>query len=149
MVVSNDQYLSNSLEYVYKPEIGQRTKFTANTGSYTMTTGNSNLDGSTGTFYTILSCSSTNGTKIKTITIKAATTLTKGMVRLFINDNATVPFLISEIEIPARSQETIQESFAISLDVDFILKNGWDLNATTENTESIVVWAEGLDLSYP
>lgn len=149
MVRSNEEYLSNSLEYVYKPEIGQRTKYTASTGSYNMVTANTNLDGTSGTFYTILECSVANGTLIKTITIKAATTLTKGMVRLFINDNATNPFLIAEVEIPARSQGSIQESFAVSLEVDFMLKNGWALNATTENAESIFVWAEGLDLTYP
>ncbi len=67
---TNGRYLSNSLTYVYRPEIGQRTKYTANTGTTIMSTANSNLDG-TGTLYTDLTAgSSAYGTLIKTIRVK-------------------------------------------------------------------------------
>ena len=148
MVRSNEEYLSNSLEYVYKPEIGQRTQYTANTGIAYMTAANANLDG-TGTTYQVYRGLLTNGSLIKTITIKAEVTLAKGMVRLFAFDNASTTILISEIEIPARSQTGTQATYAISLEVDFMLKYGWDLLASTEYANAIVVTAEGLDISFP
>lgn len=147
MVRSNEEYLSNSLEYVYKPEIGQRTKYTASTGIAYLTAANANLDG-TGTTYTVIASAVANGTLIKTITVKAEVTFVKGMVRLFMFDGTTAR-LISEIEIPARSQTSIQSTYAISLDVDFMLANGWRILASTEYAQATIVIAEGLDISFP
>ena len=144
-------YFSNSLTYVYKSEIGQRTKYAALTGTTVMSTANSNLTGS-GTLYTVLTAGATNGTRIKTITIKGATTLTRGMVRLYIVDTAGNPNtdIVAEIEIPAVSQNGIQGSFAISLEVDFFLEYNYTLKASIENgSEDTVVIAEGVDMSYP
>lgn len=147
MVTSNDQYLSNSLEYVYQSEIGQRTKYTANTGTVLMTAANSNLDG-TGTLYTVLA-GSDNGTLVKNLTIKGAALLSKGMVRFYIEKFGGTTALISEIEIPSRDLSAIQQSFAVSIDVDFFLQNRDTLKASTENAEAIVITAEGLDITYP
>lgn len=147
MVRSNEEYLSNSLEYVYKSEIGQRIKYTANTGVAIMTTANANLDG-TGTISRVLTSAGANGTIVKTITLKGVVSVTRGMVRLYINPTST-PWLISEIEIPAVAQDAIQKTFALSLEVDFLLENGWSLEASTQNAESMTVTAEGLDISFP
>ncbi len=73
------------------------TQFTANTGFAVIDTANTNLDG-TGTIGSVITGAS-NGTLIKTITVKALDNTTNGMVRLFIY-NGTNKRLISEIEIP-------------------------------------------------
>lgn len=148
MVLRNEDYLSNSLTYVYKPEIGQRTKYTANTGTARIATANNRLDG-TGAVSTVITSAAANGTLIKTVTIKAEVAMTKGMVRLFLIDTTPTTTLVAEIEIPARSLTGTQESFALSLEVDFMLKNGWSLAASTENAEASIVTAEGLDISFP
>lgn len=144
----NKLYTSNILQYVYKEEIAQRAKYTSNTGTANLTVANTNLDG-TGTIYHVVTSAVANGTLIKSITIKAATTFSKGIVRIFLDDNATTPILVSEIEIPERSQGSIQESFSISLEVNYFLKNGWALAASTQLAQSTIVTAEGLDISFP
>jgi hypothetical protein len=148
MVRTNEEYLSNSLTYVYQPEIGQRTKYTTQTGQGVVSTANANLDG-TGTLATVVQAASTNGALIKTITLKARVTTTRGMVRLYIEDGAANKDIIAEIEIPACNQVTTQESFAISMNVDYMLKYQYYLKASTENAQRVVVTAETLDLSFP
>ena len=143
----NKEYVSNSLEYVYKPMIGQRTKWTAQTASAEMSTANSNLNGS-GTLYTLLT-GGTRGTYIKTITVKAIKLVTRGMVRIYV-DSGLPTDIISEIEIPPRSVDPSQETFAISIEVDFMLEQDWILKASIENgSENTMIFAEGLDISYP
>lgn len=149
MVTKNSEYLSNSLTYVYKSEIGERVNYTALTGMTEMSVANSNLDG-TGTIYTVLTSASTDGTLIKNITLKGIATQTKGMVRLYIQPDGGSNDLVAEIEIPARSQASIQETFAISIDVDFMLEYEYKLNASMENgSENMVIIAEGLDIAFP
>ena len=152
MVRSNEQYLSNSLTYVYKPEIGQRIKYTANTGTTTLITANSNLDG-TGTLYTALTAgnSSTNGTLIKTITIKGTKTTTRGMVRLYLkNSGLGSTSIITEIEIPAVVQVGIQETYEIGYEVDFMITKQWLLQASIQNgSEDMVIITQGLDITFP
>lgn len=149
--IPNSLYLSNSLQYVYKSQIGERAKYTANTGMAEMSVANSNLDGS-GTLYTVLQSNSLNGTLIETITLKGLKSMTRGMVRLYIETNDATPLIdiVSEIEIPAISQNSIQESFAISIAVDFMLQYQYKLRASMQNgSENMVVIAEGLGISYP
>lgn len=148
MVPSNDEYLSNSLTYVYKPQIGQRTKYTANTGTIVTNTANSNLDG-TGTLYTVMQSGTANGTLIKTITLKAQGTTTRGMIRLYVEDGSGNIDIIAEVEVPAVSQASGQQTWAISMEVDYMLKYQYYLKASTQNTLKVTVVAEGLDITFP
>lgn len=143
----NSRYLSNCLGYVYQPEIGERTKLTAKTSNSKMTTANTNLDGS-GTFYEIFTSSNSKGSLVKNITIKGEVALSRGMVRFFMGDAETKD-IINEVEIPAREINSKQESFAISIDVGFMVALDVSLYATTENAEAIIVSVEAVDIGYP
>lgn len=149
MINSNDQYLSNSLQYVFKSEIGQRANYTVNTGTVVISTANSNLDG-TGTTGIIISGTGTNGTIVKTITIKAIGTTTRGMVRIF-NENRVTGDIdcIAEVEIPAIIPSSVDEAFYTCLEVDFHLTGSHRFRASTQNAESFIVSGEGLNLDYP
>lgn len=121
------------------------TQYTMNTGMVRISTANSNLDG-TGTLGTVLTAA-VNGTFIKTVTIKAQTNTTQGMVRLFIYDGTNTK-LISEIEIPAVTKSTTVPSFEKQITVNITLKSGYILKASTEKPETFIVIAEGQDWVY-
>lgn len=84
------------------------TQYTANTGCVTISTANSNLDG-TGTLGTVLTGAS-NGTLIKSIIVKAQTNTTQGMIRLFVNGGGATE-LIAEIEVPAVTKSSTDPSY--------------------------------------
>ena len=140
MIDSNSKYLSNALPYVFESQIGQRVKYTANTGVGLLSTANSNLDGS-GTLVTILTASA-NGTLIRSITIEAAQSTTRGMVRLFSNTD-----LIAEYNIPAQIVGSTDKAYRIEVKTDFFIST--TLKASTQNGENFVVTAEGDDVTYP
>ena len=121
------------------------TQFTANTGLVTISTANSNLDG-TGTLGTILT-GAANGTLIKSITIKAHGTTTQGMVRLFIY-NGTITKLFREILVPAITPAATTRAFETYLSINYALQSGDILYASTQNAETFGVIAEGLDFAY-
>lgn len=148
MVRTNEQYLSNSLQYVYQSEIGERVNYTDNTGTTIISTANSNLDG-TGTLATVITGAS-NGTLIRSITIKAIVTTTKGMVRLYIEDSgASFTDLVMEVEIPAVVKSQLDQAFSVCMAVDFMLPSTYKLRASTQNAESFIVTAEGSDMTFP
>ncbi len=146
-VGNNKVFTSNSLTYVFKPEIGQRVKYTANTTSTKLSTANTNMDG-TGTTYSLITGATTYGTLIKTITIKGEQSLSRGMVRFFLKTESTYS-IVNEIEIPAIQETQDQSTFALSLKVGFRLEASWELVATTQIGNNIIVTVEGLDISYP
>jgi len=121
------------------------TQYTMNTGQVTISTANSNLDG-TGTLGTVLTAAS-NGTLIKTVTVKAIVSTTQGMVRLFIYDGTNTK-LILEVEIPAVTKSFNDPAFETTVPLNFSLKSGWILKASTEKGESFNVIAEGQNWTY-
>lgn len=122
------------------------TLYTANTGLATISTANSNLDG-TGTLGTILTAAS-NGTNVKSVTIKAVgSTTSQGMVRLFVDEGAGAK-LIAEIEIPIVTQSSADEGFEIYLPLDLDLQSGAILKASTQVANTFNIIAEGLDWAY-
>lgn len=126
------------------------TKFTGNTGIKTISTANSNLNG-TGTIYTVLTAAS-NGTTIQSVVIKAQVTTSQGMVRLFLYDGDSITMLLKEIPVPAVTKSGTAHSFSHKVDFNgkgFALTSGYSLKATTENGESFNIIAEGLDWTYP
>ena len=143
---------AEGLDWTYYGSIRpESTKYAANTGMATISTANSNIDGSTGTYYTILTAAN-NGTVLQSITIKAQVTTTPGMIRFFINDGGGNTNLLTEVFVPAVVKSGTAHSFSSRIDFggkDFALKSGWSLKASTENGETFNVIAEGLDWAYP
>lgn len=127
--------------------MAEETQYTAKTGIVQISTANSNLDG-TGTLGNVIT-GAAYGTLIKTISIKAIVTTTKGMVRLFVeNATRTETRLIREIEIPAITQASIRPTFEVMLPFNFTLATGYTLKASTQNAQTFNVFAEGLDWTY-
>ncbi len=126
--------------------MAEETQYTANTGFVTLTTANPNLDG-TGALGTVLTAGS-NGTLIKTITVTSNGDCTQGMIRLFIYDGSNNR-LFKEIEVRATDASNINPRFEVHIPMDFTLKAGYVLKASTENDGSdFNVIAEGLDWEY-
>lgn len=121
------------------------TQYTPNTGMVQISTANTNLDGS-GTLGTVLTAAS-NGTLVKTVIIKAITNTTQGMVRLFIYDGSNTK-LLREVEIPAITKSASEPAFGVTIPLNFTLKSGWILKASTENAETFNVIAEGQNWTY-
>jgi len=112
----------------------------------TISTANTNLDG-TGTLGTVLTAAS-NGTIIKTVTIKAQVSTTQGVVRLFVYDGTNTK-LIAEVLIPAVTKSgTTDPAFETTIPLDFYLKASWVLKASTQNAEAFNVIAEGMNWAY-
>lgn len=126
--------------------MAEETQYTANTGMVTISTANSNLDGS-GTISAAIITGASNGTLIKTVTVKAQGNTTQGMVRLFIYDGTNTK-LVAEIETPAVTKSATDPSFEIIIPVDFALKVNWSLKASTEKGETFNVIAEGMNWAY-
>ncbi len=124
--------------------MAKETQYTANTAMATIDTQNTNMDG-TGAV-TVLTGAS-NGTLIKTVKIKAQGNTTPGMVRLFVYEGANTK-IIAEVEIPAVTRSSRDTSFEETIPLDYYLESGGILKATTQNSETFNVIAEGLNWAY-
>ena len=129
------------------------TQYTAKTGMVKISAANTSLTGSgtVGTdIYTVITGAS-NGTLIKNVIIKAtgtgATSTTLGMVRLFVYDGSNTR-LLTEVLVPAMGQSSTDRTFEAVLPLNFKLKSGHVLRATTQNAQAFNVIAEGLDFAY-
>lgn len=125
--------------------MAEETQYTANTGVVTISTANAGRDGS-GTLGTVLTAAA-NGTLIKTVTIKAIVSTTHGMIRLFVYDGRNTR-LLREIEVLPVTKSSITPAFEAKVDLNFVLKSGWILRASTQNAESFNIIAEGMDWTY-
>lgn len=129
--------------------IGERAKYTAVTGQVTISTANSNLDG-TGTLGTVITAPKgalDEGLLIKTITIKSQVNTTQGMVRIFIYNGTTT--LLLEVEVPAVTKSATANSFVKVINLNYYLEAGSVIKASTEQAETFSVIAEGLNWEYP
>ncbi|HWY13298.1 MAG TPA: hypothetical protein VN026_18345 [Bacteroidia bacterium] len=132
------------------------TKYTANTGINSVSTANTNLDG-TGTLATILTAGASatyNGCLIESVTVKSTafatgTTTTPGMVRLFLYDGVSVTRLLTEIKVPPVTQSGTLQSFYRKIPLNFNLKAGYSIKASTEKGDTFSVICEGKDWNYP
>ncbi len=122
------------------------TQYTSNLGMVTISTANSNLDGSTGTYYDVITAAA-NGTLIITVTVKAQVSTTQGMVRLFAYNGSTTK-LIAEIEVPAITKSSTYPAFETTVVLNYDLVASGKLKASTQNGETFNVIAEGLDWAY-
>lgn len=126
---------------------GDSAKYTANTGMVVINTANSGLDGG-GTTGDVITAAS-NGTIIKSVRIEMQTRALQGMVRLFIYDGTNTR-LLREIEIPpsVKSSATYP-GFSRLIHLNYFLKSGDVLRASTELADTYNVIAEGYDITYP
>lgn len=125
--------------------LNERVDLVANTKHAILNTANSNLDGS-GTLVTLIGGNS-SGTIVKRITIKAQGSTSKGMVRIFFYAGSS--WLMREIEVPAITQSGTVKTFIAVINDIFYLKPSYYLKASTQVGDTIIVTAEGLDMSYP
>jgi hypothetical protein len=133
----------------------ESTQYVANTGMNSISTANTNLNG-TGTVVTILTAGASatyKGCLVENVIIKSTafatgTTTTPGMVRLFIYDG-TNTYLYTEIEVPAVTQSATQQSFYRKIPLNLNLQAGWILKAAPEVGDTFSVIAEGKDWKYP
>jgi hypothetical protein len=105
----------------------------------------------TGPLSTILTAaaSPSNGTLVRTITLKALQSTNLGMIRLFISHNATTWFLVKEICIPQTMQSGFDPSFKMVLEENFNLQAGYSLGASTQLGQSFSLTVEGVSWEYP
>lgn len=118
-------------------------------GMAQISTANTNRDGSTGSYTTVLT-GGASGSVIKKIRVCAAVTTTAGVVRLFLNDG-TNRRLMQEIIVPAITPSTTVEAFTRTItygpdDVLHLPSNTWTLDASTHNAETFNVFAFYADL---
>ncbi|MFH2140795.1 MAG: hypothetical protein ABIJ97_00125 [Bacteroidota bacterium] len=122
------------------------TQYTPNTGMVTISSANSNLDG-TGTISDAIITAASNGTFVKSITVKAITDTTQGMVRIFATGGGPTRLLL-EIEIPAVTKSGTRSAFETTIPMNLIIISGVMLKASTEKAESFNVIVEAQDWEY-
>jgi len=125
------------------------TQYTANTGFATINRPNTSLTGSGTLSYDIwdILLAASNGTFIKTVTIKSQGKTVQGMIRLFIY-NGTYTRLFKEIEIPDITQTATAPAFEITIPINFTLQSGWNLRATSDQSGTFNIIVEGQNWAY-
>jgi hypothetical protein len=129
--------------------IGSSLAYKTNIGVGVITTANSSLDGSGAMSQIIVAGLSADGFKgcvINSILIKAQETTIPGMVRLFIQNEASeTPVLFTEISIPSVVQSASTQSFVYEVieEGTLCLPPGYSIWASTEvdNRFSVVIEA--------
>jgi hypothetical protein len=114
-------------------------------GAVQLSVANTNRDGTTGTYGTLISAGN-SGTRIAEIAVQASGTTTAGMVRLFTNDG-TNNRMFDEISVAAASPTASVKATRISTTyTNLTIPSGWSIKASTHNGEVINVFALGADL---
>jgi hypothetical protein len=128
--------------------LGEGAKYTANTGIQTISVANTGLDGG-GTLVSILTAAS-NGTLIKTVTIKSQTSNPGDIVRLYLY-NGTTSYLLTEIEVEptAGGKSSLYHTYGTVIPLNFNLQSGYILKASTNAGKTYNVIADGLNWVFP
>jgi hypothetical protein len=106
---------------------------------------NTNRDGTTGTYVTLLTAGA-SGTRVAEIVTQGAVTTTAGMVRLFLTDGTTTR-MFDEISIGAATVSATVKGNRVSTTYNnLVIPSGWSIRASTHNAEAINVWALGANL---
>ncbi|MBI5541256.1 MAG: hypothetical protein HY951_14415 [Bacteroidia bacterium] len=122
------------------------TQYTANTGAVVISRGNPNRDGTTGDYYNVVTGAS-NGTLIKRVFIKSQGNTTDGMIRLFAYDGTNTKML-AEVFVPTITRSATDPSFETVIELNYVLKSGGILKASTQNAETFNIIAESLNWAY-
>ncbi len=153
--------IAEGLDYTYyggsvRPE---SSNYTANTGVGAITVQNANLDGSSTVATLVTAGASGSGWKglaIRSISLKAYTDVTRGMLRLFIQNTSTGAantFLFTEVNLyPVDASSTFPSfhevvSFADTLQI----QAGYKIVATIESAvnENVAGIVDAMDWKYP
>lgn len=106
---------------------------------------NTNRDGTTGTYVTLVTAGA-SGTRIAEIVTQGAVTTTAGMVRLFLTDGTTTR-MFDEVSIAAATVSATVKGNRVSTTYNnLVIPSGWSIKASTHNAEAINVWALGANL---
>lgn len=109
-----------------------------------VSTANTNTNGS-GTLVTVMSAGS-SGTKVNEILVQASSTVTAGMVRIFVFDGTT-NYLFDEFPVTATIPSSSSAAYRLYKVYDnLVLPSGYSLRASTSNAESFNVMIWGADL---
>lgn len=107
---------------------------------------NTNLDGSTGTYVTILTGASPNGSLIAYIRVKGTGTTTTGRVRFFIDNGGGAVNFWTEMAITAAVPSATVSAFEGSIDysnIPVVLPSGYILKACPTQAETFDVTVLG------
>lgn len=152
--------IAEGLNYAYyvtsvRPE---STNYTANTGSGAIVTQNTALDGS-GTVATLVTASTVAGMKglaINSINLKAYTDVTRGMLRLFIQNTGTGAantFLFTEVPIyPMDAAATVQSFHEVIPFLNTLqIAPGYKIVASIDSTtgQAVAGIVDAMDWTYP
>jgi len=107
---------------------------TANTAAVQVTTANTTRDG-TGTIVTVMAAAA-SGTRIDDIYMVATGTTTAGVIRLFIHDGTTARLLSETLVSAVTPSTTVPVWSSTLLNQAIVLKTGFSLRASTNNTET-------------
>ncbi|MFO0435900.1 MAG: hypothetical protein ACK5ZT_11715 [Sphingobacteriaceae bacterium] len=119
--------------------INERVKYTANTKTTYSTT---NVP-----YQLIVGAS--NGTLVKTMTIKTVVNTVKGGLYIYLSpDGGSTLRLIDEVYIANKIKSGTTESFEVTYELDFYLASGWSLYSYFNTMQALVILMEGLDMSY-
>lgn len=99
-----------------------------------VTTANTNRDG-TGTIVTVLTAAA-SGTRIDDIYMVATGTTTAGVIRLFVHDGTNARLLSETLVTAVTPSTTVQVWSNTLLSQAIVLKTGYSLRASTNNTET-------------
>jgi hypothetical protein len=109
-----------------------------------VSTANVNTNGS-GTLVSVMSAGS-SGTKINEILVQASSTVTAGMVRIFVFDGTT-NYLFDEFPVTATIPSSSSAAYRLYKVYDnLVIPSGYSLRASTNNAESFNVMIWGADL---
>ncbi len=151
--------IAEGLDFAYyassvRPE---STNYTANTGVASIETQNTALDGD-GTFATLLTAGSSgwDGTAIDSINLKATTDVTRGMIRLFLQNTGTGSgntFLFAEIPIyPVDPSATFQSyECEVIIPSTFQIQQSYKILASIEcvTGQKMAAVVNAMDWKYP
>jgi hypothetical protein len=113
-----------------------------------ITTANTGLTGGTiGTVFTAPS-SGTNGSFIKSITIKAMQSTNEGMVRLWVGPDDTHFNCFQEIYIPQTTQSAFEPSFKQVVNLNLSIEEGYLIGASTQLSQSFAITVEAVSWTY-
>jgi hypothetical protein len=144
-MLTNQMLIDELLSGPKQNNINERVKYTANTGLALIDTANPNLDGTGATVQLITAAAF--GTQIKSVTIKAITETSQGIVRFFVFNGASY-YLIDEIKIPPTKKSDTWAAFEISYDLEYSLIAGYSIYVSTQNSDSFIISAAALDWTY-
>lgn len=126
------------LEEGVTTNINESVKYTANTVATAFDFGPTLINLLTG---------ASNGTLIKTITIKAYETIIKGGMYFYINDGSASR-LVDVHTAMNQIQSATQDSYEVTFELDYYLKSGNVFQAYMNTVQSYIITVQGLDMSY-